>query len=457
MAGIVAALSYEEKNIVNDIAQAGMISRNRGAESSVMKLYSNGRQNVISIDDENMSSTSERYDAVKGIFFATKNQDAKKRVVESDFFLDGYIKNKEDLLGGFLRGGMYEIYDTAFVALENLLKRHESDLGSVADIFSRYARGIGVLNTDDGLIIMRDRNGFRTGWVGYDSEKKSRMFLQENYLFRQLFGIAEYREIECGEVMKLKSNGDISNELVTGERALIYDTHEIINGLDPRTNIFGKSVYNHRKSIGRKLSVTHEEKIDSLRKGKKNFVISCFPDAPRPAALGFSEKIYGTKSGEGQDEIFQRMRDSSLREQQKNFSKGKEFDFYYNRDLLCKDDLLIVIDDSLMTASNARQLGKLAKEDGVEPVYVSMEVPIIYPRQVGYFTVKKKLHNTDYIREIYKGKIRTVEQLDEKLKGDFGYTILHNNADDLAEAIFGNRDEKRKLAMPDFIKIMPAR
>ena len=449
MAGINFAISGSDKNVIKDCYDSAKAQQNRGTGGWVFKtggfsgkLYGNKTMPV------------EKYDMTYGVLehmessvascFVTKNVYAKTRVIDHGLMVDGYIVNRRELTDGI------EDRDP-FLMLEKKMMSAKG-LEELEEVFSHYVRGVGVLEKEDRLIAIRDRTGFKTGWVGEDSEKNLQMFVQESYILESMYNMPS-REMRPGEIMEFRFNGDSSGFVNESER-LLFDPQEIVKNFHPSTEIFGKSVYRHRLDLGRSLAKMYGGMLDDGGLASKKKVVTSFPEGPRPAGFGFYREAVGKVE---YDEIYFKDREASANDQQRRFGSKNKFPFTVNGDAIVKDGIYIAIDDSLMKGTNARRHGEIVKGFEGVPVYMTMQVPIVFPGQVGYYTVGETMFNHKYSGDIKSGKISTISQMNALVSKDLGYTIRFNSPDSMASSMFsevGGKHGKENLAMPDQVRAM---
>jgi len=195
--------------------------------------------------------------------------------------------------------------------------------------------------------------------------------------------------------------------------------------------------------------ILDDEKLASSKK-----VVTSFPEGPRPAGLGFYREAVGKVE---YDEIYFKDREASANDQQRRFGSKNKFPFTVNGSAIVKDGVYIAIDDSLMKGTNARRHGEIIKGFEGTPVYMTMQVPIVFPGQVGYYTVGETMFNHKYSGDIKSGKISTISQMNALVSRDLKYPVMFNSPDSLSSSIFsdaGVKYGKENLAMPDQVRAM---
>ncbi len=126
------------------------------------------------------------------------------------------------------------------------------------------------------LIAVRDRYGIRPLSIG--KINGSYVVASETCAIKGV-GATFIRDIEPGEMVIIDSNGITSKKLY--EAQLNLDVFELIYFARPDSVMFGKSIYEIRKNLGKELANEFTPKID---------VIIPVPDSAMPAAIGYSEQ-----------------------------------------------------------------------------------------------------------------------------------------------------------------------
>jgi len=273
MAGIVAILSSEGNNVMIDSYEAARFSQHRGTGAYVMKI--DNKPAVYEDDQLPSKSDSKIFNAIhklegsKVTCFITKNSVAKNRVLRSNLLVDGYLIKPKKLLNEN-KG------KDPFMVLENKMKDLQDDLYAIGDIFSKYVKGIGVLETDNGLIVMRDQTGFRTGWVGIDSKNDKQIFAEESHIFDHNGILA--RELQPGEVFEMSKKGRHDGIVDSKKSKLIFDPHEIIDGFHPTTKIFREIVkeWNRDKVVEHFIPILHLEQERKIETEQEDFFKEIF-------------------------------------------------------------------------------------------------------------------------------------------------------------------------------------
>jgi len=216
-----------------------------------------------------------------------------------------------------------------------------------------------VLMTEDTMVAIRDRNGFRplclgrlnSGWV-VASETCALDLVEAEYV----------RDIEPGEVLVIGEEGLRSLHLPEqGRRSQCI--FELIYFARPDSNVFGENVYEFRKRQGRLLA--EEYPLDA------DFVMP-FPDSGSYAAIGYAQAsglplemgmIRNHYVGRTFIQPSQSMRDF-----------GVKVKLNPVRELL-QDRRVIIIEDSIIRGTTARTRIKTLRNAGAREIHMLVSCP----------------------------------------------------------------------------------
>ncbi len=216
-----------------------------------------------------------------------------------------------------------------------------------------------VLMTEDTMVAIRDRNGFRplclgrlnSGWV-VASETCALDLVEAEYV----------RDIEPGEVLVIGGEGLRSLHL-PGQGRRSQCIFELIYFARPDSNVFGENVYGFRKRQGRLLA--GEYPLDA------DFVMP-FPDSGSYAAIGYAQAsglplemgmIRNHYVGRTFIQPSQSMRDFGVKVKL-NPVRG-----------LLQDRRVIIIEDSIVRGTTARTRIKTLRNAGAREIHMLVSCP----------------------------------------------------------------------------------
>jgi len=170
--------------------------------------------------------------------------------------------------------------------LVHMLAKHKSDniIDAIKDSLIKLegAFSMVILNSNK-LIAIRDPYGFRPLVLGYrtlSDGSKSCVIASETCAF-DLIGAKYEREIEPGEMYWVDAEGEHSIMYTKRKDKTAFCVFEHVYFSRPDSIVFGTSVYENRKNMGRLLA--KENPIDAD-------IVIPIPDSGVPAALGYSQE-----------------------------------------------------------------------------------------------------------------------------------------------------------------------
>jgi len=216
-----------------------------------------------------------------------------------------------------------------------------------------------VMIHDDELIAIRDPHGFRPLCIG---NKNGATYVASETCALDMLQVTDRREVKPGELIRVSTTGTTSEYFAQkiDPKACVF---ELIYFARPDSEVFGHSVHLTRKKIGSALAETGYVDAD---------VVIPVPDSGNSAALGYAEKS-GIPFELGLT---------------RNHFTGRSFILptTTERELAVRMKLhpvrpaiegrrVILIDDSLVRGTTARNLVKLVKDAGAKEVHVRLSAP----------------------------------------------------------------------------------
>jgi len=222
------------------------------------------------------------------------------------------------------------------------------------------------------LITARDPWGFRPLMIG---QRGDTVYVTSESCALDILGAKIIRDVAPGEVLIIDRRGVISRRLPVETRRSRHCSFEYVYFARPDSIIDGRSVYNARKELGRKLA------------GKcrmQNAVVTGMPDNGTIAALGLAESagipyesgvVRNRYVGRTFIQPTQRVREAGVRiklNPQPEIFKGKE---------------AVVVDDSLVRGTTAGRVVSMVRNSGAEKVHLRISSPpVCYPCYYGIDT-----------------------------------------------------------------------
>ena len=212
---------------------------------------------------------------------------------------------------------------------------------------------------DDTLIAVRDRHGFRPLYIG---SKDGATYVASETCALDMLQVQNRREVMPGELIQVSAEGESSEFYAkpVNRSACVF---ELIYFARPDSEVFGHSVHMMRKKFGGALADASCQRAD---------VVVPVPDSGNSAALGYSERS-GIRFELGLT---------------RNHFTGRSFILptTTERELAVRMKLhpvrpaienqrVILIDDSLVRGTTARNLVKLVREAGAKEVHLKLSAP----------------------------------------------------------------------------------
>ncbi len=273
------------------------------------------------------------------------------------------IKNELKRTGSIFQGTS----DTE-VLLHLIAREESSDLNHCMTQSLRTLDGAFsvVLMSHDRMIAARDPRGFRplvlgeihdpaTGQKGYVVSSESCAF--------DLIGAKFLREIEPGEMITLDANGVSSSRYNLKAFAPRQCVFEHVYFARPDSIVFGRSVYESRKRMGRRLAREAAVEAD---------LVMPVPDSGLPAALGFAEESglpfeLGIIRNHYVGRTFIEPRQSI-----RNFGVKVKLN---PQAAVLKGKRVVVVDDSLVRGTTSKKIVSLIRQFGALEVHLRISAP----------------------------------------------------------------------------------
>lgn len=279
-----------------------------------------------------------------------------------------------------------------------------------------------VLMTKDSLVAVRDPYGFRPLVLGQRKTADGRfsyVVASETCAF-DLIGAKYIREIKPGEIFWCDKDGDHSEMYMEPKEKLARCIFEHVYFARPDSVVFGQSVYETRKEMGRVLA---------QKTGVEADVVIPVPDSGVPAAIGYSQESgIPFELGIIRNHYVGR---TFIQPSQSIRSFGVKIKLNPQSEVL-KGKRVIVIDDSLVRGTTSQKIIGLVRAAGAKEVHFRVaSPPTLSPCFYGVDTPKKSQLIAGY---------KSVEEIREFIGADsLKYMILES----MVEAACGTRAKPR--------------
>jgi amidophosphoribosyltransferase len=222
-----------------------------------------------------------------------------------------------------------------------------------------------VILTEDKLIAFRDQFGYRPMVLGerpIEDNKQSIVIASETCAF-DLIGATFVRAIEPGEIFWVDSSGTHSESLDLPLGKTKHCVFEHVYFSRPDSVVYGRSVYESRKAMGRELAKESPVEAD---------IVIPVPDSGVPAAIGYSnESGLPFELGIIRNHYIGR---TFIQPSQSIRSFGVKIKLNPQSEIL-KGRRVVVIDDSLVRGTTSQKIIQLIRAAGAKEVHFRLASP----------------------------------------------------------------------------------
>ncbi|OFZ15994.1 MAG: amidophosphoribosyltransferase [Bdellovibrionales bacterium RBG_16_40_8] len=271
---------------------------------------------------------------------------------------------REELIG---QGAIFQGTNDTEVVLHMLSRNSNRDfIQCLQDAASRIEGAYSfTFLTNDCLVAMRDPYGFRPLILGrrkLENGKEAVVIASETCAL-DLIGARYEREIEPGEIFWATNQGEFSKRVEKNVKKLSQCVFEHVYFSRPDSIVFGKSVYEARKSMGHELAKESPVAAD---------LVIPVPDSGVPAALGYSIEskipfelgiIRNHYIGRTFIQPSQSIRNFAVKiklNPQTHILKGKS---------------VVIIDDSLVRGTTSQKIIRMIRQAGAKEVHFRLASP----------------------------------------------------------------------------------
>ncbi len=276
---------------------------------------------------------------------------------------NGNLTNAEEVRNGLIKKGA--IFQT-FMDTENLIhliakSEQEKLQDRIVDAVQRIEGAFSlVFLSRTKMFAMRDRFGFRPLSLGRLSNG-GYIVASETCAF-DLVGAKFIRDVEPGELLVFEQD-KAPKSIKVYEATPKHCIFEYVYFARPDSHVFGQSVYQTRKNMGKELAKMTPVEAD---------IVIPVPDGGVPAAIGYSQEsgipyemgiMRNHYIGRTFIEPTQEMRDLKVK---MKLSPMEE---------IIKGKRVIVVDDSIVRGTTSRRIIRMLKEAGASEVHMRVSSP----------------------------------------------------------------------------------
>lgn len=305
--------------------------------------------------------------------------------------------------------------------LLHLLARHPSrdPIVCLKDTLPKLEGAYSTVMLSQGkLIACRDPWGFRPLVLGkrrQEDGSEATVIASESCAF-DLIGAKYAREIEPGEIFWVDEEGEHSERFAKAKAPTAFCVFEHVYFARPDSLVFGESVYEARKAMGRQLAI--ESPVDA------DLVIPV-PDSGVPAAIGYSNQSgIPFELGIIRNHYIGR---TFIQPSQSIRSFGVKIKLNPQRSLL-RDKRVIVIDDSLVRGTTSQKIIRLVRQAGAKEVHFRIASPPT--KGACYYGVDTPR------REQLIASNKSVEEIRQFIEAD---SLSYLSVEGMMEAVGGNK------------------
>ena len=267
------------------------------------------------------------------------------------------------------RGSIFQSSsDTEVIMHLIAMSTHVAVEDRVAEALAQVEGAFSILFlTERELIAARDPYGFRPLCLGTLAHKDgiAHVVASEPTAF-ELIGATYLRDLSPGEVLVIDDHGPRSL-FPFAERSPKPCIFEYVYFARPDSHLAGVSVYEVRKSLGRRLAA--EQPVTGSR---DDVVVIPVPDSGTPAAIGFAHASgLPFEMGLIRSHYVGR---TFIEPQQSIRHFGVRLKLSPNRDVI-EGKRVVIVDDSIVRGTTSRKIVKMLRDSGAREVHVRISSP----------------------------------------------------------------------------------
>ncbi len=297
---------------------------------------------------------------------------------------NGNISNARELRKAFQdRGTLFQTTSDSELVLHLIAQsRRTRRIDQVLDALTQVEGAFClVILTDDALIAVRDPNGFRPLALGRRLNRDgtwAHCIASETCAF-DLVGAEYVRDIEPGEVLVIDRDGCASGQFASHKLAQRFGVSqcvfEYVYFSRPDSKVFGEMVDKVRRKIGKALA--HDAPVPKVKRGQKPPIVIAVPDSSNTATLGYVSECnklgYACKFEIGliRNHYVGRTFISPGQDKREIRVKSK----FNTVEGVLKDRIVVMVDDSIVRGTTARQLVKMVRDAGAKEVHFRVASP----------------------------------------------------------------------------------
>lgn len=242
-----------------------------------------------------------------------------------------------------------------------------------------------VMLTDEALIAVRDPNGFRPlalGRIEQKNDPAAWVVASETCAF-DLVGAEYVRDVEPGEILiidregadRVKAGGEFESVHLPQHHGVSQCVFEFVYFSRPDSRIFGAMVDKVRRKLGKQLA--HDAPVPTVPEGEKRPLVMSVPDSSNTAAIGYVSEA--NKLGNACKLDIGLIRNHYVGRtfiSPGQSSREMKVKTKFNTvDGVLEDRVVVMVDDSIVRGTTARQLVQMVRKAGAREVHFRVASP----------------------------------------------------------------------------------
>lgn len=297
---------------------------------------------------------------------------------------NGNLSNARELRNSFQERGTIFATTTDSELILHLIaqSRRTRRVDQVIDALGQVEGAFSLtLLTDDALIAVRDPNGFRPLAVGRRANRDGTMsycVASETCAF-DLLGAEYVRDVAPGEILIIDADtletGEFKSHHLARRWGVSQCVFEYVYFSRPDSKIFGEMVDKVRRKIGKALA--HDAPVPKVKRGQKAPIVIAVPDSSNTATLGYVSEC--NKLGHAAKYEIGLIRNHyvgrtfiSPGQDQREIRVKTKFNTVEG---VIKDRIVVMLDDSIVRGTTARQLVGMVRAAGAREVHFRVASP----------------------------------------------------------------------------------
>ena len=308
---------------------------------------------------------------------------------------NGNISNAQELRSSFTnRGTLFQTTSDSELILHLIAQsRRKRQIDQIIDALTQVEGAFSlVILTDNHLIAVRDPNGFRPLALGKlpssTPEGAPAYCVASETCAFDLIGASYIRDIEPGEILVIDrescKTGEFEQYFLARRFGISQCIFEYVYFSRPDSKVFGEMVDKVRRKIGKQLA--HDAPVPRVPEGEKDPIVISVPDSSNTAAIGYVSECnklgYPCKFEIGliRNHYVGRTFISPGQDQRELKVRCK----FNTVEGVLKDRIVVVVDDSIVRGTTAKQLIQMIRKAGAKEVHFRVaSPPVISPCYYG--------------------------------------------------------------------------